>query len=268
MARLRGNQRLFWKRATAAWKCDDPSACVSCRRRPARRGEFPPASDAPRPAPAQGVLRRAREVAAGRGLACPRRIPPQSLEHRHLLDDAAPVPVQGAQECPPDVLAAHRLDVRQVGLVERVRENTGYRHQVYVPLGIARGIPQLRREMVHELRRRSLLRQRGLRRPGRVLGNAIRANLGQPEMTRQPARRGDAALPARQASTLGKLRRVDARREGRVSSRARSLQNSSRVVFAGSVSGSACITASVIAVGDSTCGGRASAAIGDPRESP
>ena len=138
MARLRGNQRLFWKRATAAWKCDDPSACVSCRRRPARRGEFPPASDAPRPAPAQGVLRRAREVAAGRGLACPRRIPPQSLEHRHLLDDAAPVPVQGAQECPPDVLAAHRLDVRQVGLVERVRENAGYRHQVDVPLGIAR----------------------------------------------------------------------------------------------------------------------------------
>ena len=232
------------------------------------RGDIPPASDAPRPGPAQGAQRRAREVAAGRGPARPRRIPPRRFEHRHLLHDSAPVPVQGAEECPPDAFATRRLDVRQVGLVERVRENAGYRHQVYVPLGIARGIPQLRREMVHELRRRSLLRQRGLRRPGRVLGNAIRANLGQPEMTRQPARRGDAALPARQASTLGKLRRVDARREGRVSSRARSLQNSSRVVFAGSVSGSACITASVIAAGDSTCGGRASAAIGDPRESP
>ena len=230
-------------------------------RDPAGHRRALPGARAGGPAPSEG----------GRSASGPRppaQDPPPRFERRHLLHDAAPAPVQGAEECPPDALATRRLDVRQVGLVERVRENTGYRHQVYVPLGIARGIPQLRREMVHELRRRSLLRQRGLRRPGRVLGNAIRANLGQPEMTRQPARRGDAALPARQASTLGKLRRVDARREGRVSSRARSLQNSSRVVFAGSVSGSACITASVIAVGDSTCGGRASAAIGDPRESP
>ena len=118
------------------------------------RGDIPPASDAPRPGPAQGAQRRAREVAAGRGPARPRRIPPRRFEHRHLLHDSAPVPVQGAEECPPDAFATRRLDVRQVGLVERVRENAGYRHQVYVPLGIARGTPQLRRETVRALRRR------------------------------------------------------------------------------------------------------------------
>ena len=102
------------------------------------RGDIPPASDAPRPGPAQGAQRRAREVAAGRGPARPRRIPPRRFEPRHLLHDSAPVPVQGAEECPPDAFATRRLDVRQVGLVERVRENAGYRHQVDVPLGIAR----------------------------------------------------------------------------------------------------------------------------------
>ena len=151
--------------------------------------------------------------------------------------------------------------------VERVRENAGYRHKVDVPLRIARGVPQVRRETVHALGRRSLLRQRGLHLPGNVLGKAIQASLGQPEMTSQPARRGDAALPARRASTLGKMRRVDARREVCVSSRARLLQNWSRVVFAASVSGSTCITASVKAAGDSTCDGPALAAIGAPSES-